>query len=58
MMDDTLPAALADRLSEAALKSLQESVREKRIALLASGLGLGETGALEALARVTGLPVL
>jgi type II secretory ATPase GspE/PulE/Tfp pilus assembly ATPase PilB-like protein len=58
MMDDTLPAALTDRLSEAALKSLQESVREKRLALLASGLGLGESGALDALARATGLPVL
>ena len=58
MMDDTLPAALADRLSETAQKSLTESVREKRLALLASGLGLGEAGALEALARTTGLPVL
>ncbi|MDI1335457.1 MAG: GspE/PulE family protein [Lacunisphaera sp.] len=57
-LDDTLPAALADRLSEAAQKSLAESVREKRLALLASGLGLGETGALDALARTTGLPVL
>ena len=58
MMDDTLPAALADRLSETAQKSLAESVREKRLALLASGLGLGEAGALDALARATGLPVL
>lgn len=58
MIDDHLPAALAGRLSEAAQKSLQESVREKRLALLAAGLGLGETGALDALARATGLPVL
>ncbi len=56
--DEPLPSALAGRLPEAALKSLQESVREKRLALLASGLGLGETGALEALAQATGLPVL
>ncbi len=58
MIDDHLPAALAGRLSEAAQKSLQESVREKRLALLAAGLGLGETGTLDALARATGLPVL
>jgi general secretion pathway protein E len=58
MMDDALPAALADRLSEAAQSSLQESVREKRLALLAAGLAINESGALEALARVTGLPVL
>jgi type II secretory ATPase GspE/PulE/Tfp pilus assembly ATPase PilB-like protein len=58
MMDDPLPAALTDRLSAAALKSLQESLREKRLALLAAGLGLNEAGALEALARATGLPAL
>jgi hypothetical protein len=58
MMDDPLPAALSDRLSAAALKSLQESLREKRLALLAAGLGLSEAGALDALARATGLPAL
>ena len=58
MMDDTLPSALTDRLSEAARKSLQESVREKRLAVLATGLRLDEAGALDALARATGLPVL
>ncbi len=58
MMDDALPAPLADRLPEPAQKSLVESVREKRLALLASGLGLSEGGALAALAAVTGLPVL
>jgi len=58
MMDDSLPAALADRLSEAAQKSLQESVREKRLTLLAAGLATNESGALEVLARATGLPVI
>ncbi len=58
MMDDALPASLTDRLSEAALKSLQECVREKRLALLATSLGLNEAGALEALARTIDLPVL
>ncbi|HVT71494.1 MAG TPA: GspE/PulE family protein [Lacunisphaera sp.] len=58
MTEDILPAALADRLAEAARKSLQESVREKRLALLAAGLALNEAGTLEALARATGLPVL
>ena len=58
MMDDTLPAALASRLAEPALKALQESLREKRLALLAAGLALGETAALDALARATDLPVL
>ncbi|MBI2497654.1 MAG: type II/IV secretion system protein [Opitutae bacterium] len=55
---DVMPATLISRLSESAQKSLTESVREKRLALLASGLGLGEAGALDALARTTGLPVL
>jgi general secretion pathway protein E len=56
-LDDTLPAALASRLSETALKALRESVREKRLALLAAGLGLDEAGALAALAKATDLPV-
>jgi type II secretory ATPase GspE/PulE/Tfp pilus assembly ATPase PilB-like protein len=55
---DTLPAVLASRLAEPARKALQESLREKRLALLASGLGLDEAGALAALAQATGLPVL
>ena len=57
MMDDPLPAALTDRLSESAHKSLRESVREKRLALLASGLDLSEARALDALALASGLPV-
>ena len=58
MMDDLLPASLSDRLSEAARKALQESVREKRLALLAAGLALNESGALDLLARATGLTVI
>jgi type II secretory ATPase GspE/PulE/Tfp pilus assembly ATPase PilB-like protein len=55
---ETLPAALAGRLGDPARKALDESLREKRLGLLASGLGLGEGAALEALAGATGLPVL
>jgi type II secretory ATPase GspE/PulE/Tfp pilus assembly ATPase PilB-like protein len=57
-MDDTLPATLTARLPEAVQKSLHESVREKRLALLATGLGANATFALEVLARAADLPVL
>ncbi len=55
---DTLPAALAARLAEPARKALDESLREKRLSLLASGLHLSEAAALAALADATGLPLL
>ncbi len=55
---DTLPATLAARLAEPARKALDESLREKRLGLLASGLNLPEAAALAALAEATGLPVL
>src|SRR5262245_20402104 len=55
---ETLPAALAGRLAEPARKALDESLREKRLGLLASGLGLGEAEALAELTAATGLPVL
>jgi general secretion pathway protein E len=55
---DTLPATLAARLAEPARKALDESLREKRLSLLASGLNLSEAAALAALAEATGLPML
>jgi len=58
MRDDRLPAELASRLGETALKAVQESVREKRAALLAAGLGQPETQALADLARLVDLPLV
>jgi len=58
LLPDQLPAALAARLPESALKALHETVREKRLAQLASALAQTEAAALTALARATDLPVL
>jgi general secretion pathway protein E len=58
LTQEPLPAVLAERLSESALKALHETVREKRLALLAASLSQGESAALAALSHATGLPVL
>ncbi len=57
-MDSVIPGALADQLSETARQTLAECAREKRLALLATDLGLNEAGALAALADATGFALL
>ncbi len=58
MPDDPLPPALAARLNDAAQRLLRESRRDKRLALLAASLRVGEPEALAELAAASGLPVL
>ncbi len=58
MSDELLPTPLLARLTECARQSLRESLRDKRLSLLAAGLGLDEDSALGALAEATGLPRL
>ncbi len=58
MNDFPLPASLTARLSDTALKGLQETVREQRLAQLAAALALAESDALGALAAAAGLAVL
>jgi type II secretory ATPase GspE/PulE/Tfp pilus assembly ATPase PilB-like protein len=54
---DSLPAALAARLTEPQLQSVLEASRDKRLAALAAALNVSEAAALTRLANAAGLDI-
>jgi type II secretory ATPase GspE/PulE/Tfp pilus assembly ATPase PilB-like protein len=57
LIQDSLPAALAERLTDEQRQAVTEAARGQRVATLAAALGQGEGDVLELIARATGLEI-